>query len=213
MIGFLKILFYSYNNFVIPYEEINGKKVLVLNNAHALMCNDYNYYDNCLKLNYDFDTKEFTYRDDSLIRKKLNMPKLESFLLDEIKKYNLPCGNIVKIPNLSSIVILGYRLPKKKEIFSRIEELQNIINTTKQSMENVFKGNAIYESMILFYRKTFENSLSAIAEYQNISRKTRYSFVSSVLCDLTEFLLFGQENEKKFKLTDGKYHIWLKCTK
>ena len=213
MIGFLKILFYNYNNFVIPHVVVGNRRVLVLNNAHALMCDDYNYYDNCLKLNYDFDSKEFTYRDNSLLRKKLNMPKLEDFLLKEIEKYDLPSDSIIPIPKLTKVAVIDYFLPSKKELYSNINELQSIILKTKEEMETVFKDNSIYNSMILFYRKIFENSLSEIKEYKNISRKTRYSFVSSVLRGLTDFLLYDQERERTFNLSDGNYYIKLLCKK
>lgn len=212
MKGFLKILFYDYSNIVIPHNVIDNQKILILNNAHALMCDDYKFYDDCLKITYDFDSNEFTFRDENLIRKKLNMPDLEAFLLNEIKKYSLPCDSIIDIPKLKNIQIVNYYLPNEQEVFSDMHKLQEIILNTHQVMSCSFNEN-IYKSIITYYRKIFENSLNTIKEYQNISRKTRYTFVSSILCPLTNFLLYEKNLEKMFKLTDGTYFIELICRK
>lgn len=61
---------------------------MMVRSSHSGMCSSAYVYDNCLKITYNTDTKKFYYRDgDSLILKKLNQPKLERFLLKQIKKH------------------------------------------------------------------------------------------------------------------------------
>ncbi len=82
------ILFKSYSEYYIQDNNFCDRRLMMIRSSHSGLCSSAYVYDNCMKITYDVDTKEFSYREnDSLLLKKLKQPKLEKFLLKAIKKH------------------------------------------------------------------------------------------------------------------------------
>ncbi len=202
MKGLLQILFKNYNDFLIPHEIINGKKVLILNSVHAFYTTDAKYYDNCLKITYNFDKKEFTIRSQNMNRAKLNMPDLEKFLLNEINKYELPEEENITINNLSARVI-EYYFPSIKEVNSNIKTLNSLVKKDKKILTEM----GVYKTALLFIQQKINYEINSIPTAVNVSEISKYKMTGSVIKDIGNFI--KNENIKTCTIheTDGEYWV------
>lgn len=84
------ILYFNKSDFMIPYQEINGEKVLELNGKHSFLAGaNSKYLDTALKVIYDLDTKKWSLRGHDKDYPFI-YPEIESVLSEELKKYKVP---------------------------------------------------------------------------------------------------------------------------
>ena len=210
----VQILFKNYNNYLIPFYEIDGIKYLDLNKAHAMLTNDVKFYDESLKITYDIDENYWSIRTENMKRMELKNPQLQEFLLNKLHEYQLPKtqNNSENLFKNIKIDVIDYHLPSTKIKTTDLQELNNIATT---SVSDIYKFGGV--ELLNFYQKRIMPTLSKQTNGQWLycSDLFIYKICSSnnMIKKLGEFL---KNRQLKKIILHGEYleyFVEIQCTK
>lgn len=210
----IQILFKDYNNYLIPFYEIDGKKYLDLNKAHAMLTSDVKFYDESLKITYDIDENYWSVRTENMKRMELKNPQLQEFLLNKLHEYLLPetQNNSKNLFINIKIDVIDYHLPLIKIKTTDLQELNNVATT---SVSNVLKLGGV--ELLNFYQKKVIPTLSiqTNGQWLNCSDLIIYKICSSnnMIEKLNEFLKNCQTQKIIVRGEYLEYFVEIQCTR
>ena len=177
-----------------------------MNKLHGELCADSEFYDQSLKLTYDYDNNFWTVRYGDTIKTELKEQKLINFLNEKLKSYVLPTDEIEYDFNNIKISFLDWFLPIVEEKSEDNGANQKII---KEIMErNRLVGGEEYLSKGRALGRCLNKALYSGLEYaKNRSEYSRYKMHDSVIDEYFKFANDESIKELKVKMTDGKYFI------